>query len=112
MYIEHVRHTVNEHQYEQVLLGESYRPKGAARSHVKHRTLLNLTHCDPVEVAVIEWALKHKHALPGVLSGAGLEGLNLVQGPSVGAVWLLYQMAERIGLVKALGDSPEGLRTL
>jgi len=112
MYVEHVRHTVNERVYEQVLLRESYRERGEARSRVKHRTLLNLTHCDPSEVAAIEWALKHKHALPGVLTGAGLDGLELVQGPSVGAVWLLYQVAERIGLVKALGSSPEGLRTL
>lgn len=112
MYVEHVRHTVNERVYEQVLLRESYRERGEARSRVKHRTLLNLTHCDPSEVAAIEWALKHQHALPGVLTGAGLDGLELVQGPSVGAVWLLYQVAERIGLVKALGSSPEGLRTL
>ncbi|MCX5671436.1 MAG: IS1634 family transposase [Planctomycetota bacterium] len=112
MYVDHVRHSVNERVYEQVLLRESYRERGGARSQVKHRTLLNLTRCDRSEVAAIEWALKHKHALPGVLTGAALDGLKLVQGPSVGAVWLLYQVAERIGLVKALGSSPEGLRTL
>jgi len=112
MYVEHVRHTVNERVYEQVLLRESYRERGEARSRVKHRTLLNLTRCDPSEVAAIEWALKHKHALPDVLTGAGLDGLELVQGPSVGAVWLLYQVAERVGLVKALGASQEGMRTL
>jgi hypothetical protein len=112
MYVEHVRHTVNERVYEQVLLRESYRERGGARSRVQHRTLLNLTRCDPCEVAAIEWALKHKHALPGVWTGAGLEGLELVQGPGVGAVWLLYQVAERLGLVQALGRSPEGLRTL
>jgi hypothetical protein len=112
MYVSRVAKDVGERHYEQVLLRESYRPKGAPRSQVKHRTLLNLTHCDPSEVAAIEWALKHKHALPGVLTGAGIDGLELVQGPSVGGVWLLYQVAERIGLVKALGTSPEGLRTL
>jgi len=112
MYVDHVRHTVNEREYEQVLLRESYREPGAMRSRVKHRTLLNLTHCDPSEVAAIEWALQHKHVLPGVLTGPGLAGLELVQGPSVGAVWLLYQVAERTGLVKALGTCPEGLRTL
>ena len=112
MYVEHVRHSVNEQVYEQVLLRESYRERGEARSRVKHRTLLNLTRCDPSEVAAIEWALKHKHAVPGVLTGAGLDGLELVQGPSVGAVWLLYQVAERVGLVKALGASQEGMRTL
>ena len=112
MYVSRIPKDVGERHYQQVLLRESYRSKDAPRSQVKHRTLLNLTHCDPSEVAAIEWALKHKHALPGVLKGAGIEGLELVQGPSVGAVWLLYQVAERVGLVKALGSSPEGLRTL
>jgi hypothetical protein len=112
MYVEHVRHTVNERVYEQVLLRESYRRRGEARSRVKHRTLLNLTHCDPSEVAAIEWALKHKDALPSAGRGAAIDGLELVQGPSVGAVWLLYRVAERLGLVKTLGASPEGLRTL
>ena len=112
MYVSRVAKNVGERRYEQVLLRESYRPKGAPRSQVKHRTLLNLTHGDPTEVAVIEWALKHKHALPGLPQGSGFEGVELVQGPSVGAVWLLYQVAQRVGLVKALGTSPEGVRTL
>jgi hypothetical protein len=112
MYVSRIPKDIGERHYEQVLLRESYRPKGAPRSEVKHRTLLNLTHCDPAEVAAIEWALRHKHALPAALAQAGLEGMELVQGPSVGAVWLLYQVAERMGLAKALGRSPEGLRTL
>jgi len=112
MYVDHVRHSVKDRVYEQVLLRESYRERGATRSRVKHRTLLNLTHCDPSEVAAIEWALKHKHLLPTEWTGVGFDGLALVQGPSVGAVWLLYQVAARVGLVKALGSSPEGLRTL
>ena len=112
MYVSRVTKDVGERHYEQILLRESYRAKDAPRSQVKHRTLLNLTHCDPAEVAAIEWALKHRHALPAVLEGAGLDGMELVQGPSVGAVWLLYQVAERVGIVKALGISPEGLRTL
>ena len=112
MNVSRIKKDIGEHHYEQILLRESYRPKGAPRSQVKHRTLLNLTHCDPAEVAAIEWALKHKHALPSVLEGTGFDGMEVVQGPSVGALWLLYQVAERVGLVKALGTSPEGLRTL
>ena len=112
MYVSRVAKDVGERHYEQVLLRESYRVRGAPRSQVKHRTLLNLTRCDPAEVAAIEWALKHKDALASVLRGAGLEGVELVQGPSVGAVWLLYRVAERIGIVKTLGSSQEGLRTL
>jgi len=112
MYVSRITKHVGERRYEQVLLRESYRAQGAPRSRVKHRTLLNLTRCDPSEVAAIEWALKHKDVLSGVLTGAGLKVVELVQGPSVGAVWLLYQVAERIGIVKALGASPQGVRTL
>jgi len=112
MYVSRVAKDTGKHRHEQILLRESYRDKGAARSQVKHRTLLNLTHCDPAEVAAIEWALKNKHSLPGQADGVRLDGLELFQGPSVGAVWLLYQVAERAGLAKALGNSPEGLRAL
>jgi hypothetical protein len=113
MYVSRTFKEVGERRYEQILLRESYRPKGGLRSQVKHRTLLNLTHCDPAEVDAIEWALKHKRELAGALhGGASLDTVELHQGPSVGAVWLLYRMAERVGLVKALGSSPEGLRTL
>jgi hypothetical protein len=113
MYVSRTFKEVGERRYGQILLRESYRPKGGLRSEVKHRTLLNLTHCDPLEVDAIEWALKHKHELADVLQGyVSLDSVELRQGPSVGAVWLLYRMAERVGLVKALGSSPEGLRTL
>jgi hypothetical protein len=38
------------------LLRESYRQDGK----VKTRTIANLTHCNPAEVAAIRWALQHK----------------------------------------------------
>jgi hypothetical protein len=38
------------------LLRESYRKDGK----VKTRTIANLTHCNPAEVAAIRWALQHK----------------------------------------------------
>ena len=74
---------------------------------VKTKTLLNLTpHCTPEEIEAIKLALKHK----GNLSVLGsLEDVVLEQGPSVGAVWLLYQLAREIGLVSILGQSREGL---
>jgi hypothetical protein len=112
MYVSRIVKDTGKRRHEQVLLRESYRDKGSARSQVKHRTLLNLTHCDPDEVAAIEWALKNKHALPGEHDSVRLDGVEWVQGPSVGAVWLLYQVAQRVGLAQALGNSPEGLRAL
>jgi len=88
---------------------ESYREAGAARSKVKHRTLANLTHHAPEEVAALEFALKHKRDLPRLEAALGAE---VKQGRSVGAVWALKQVAERVGLVKALGNSEEGKRAL
>jgi hypothetical protein len=93
----------------QVLLMESYREPGAARTKVKHRTLLNLTHHAPEEVAALEFALKHKHELPRLEAALGAE---VKQGRSVGAVWLLREAAQRVGLAKALGGSREGKLSL
>jgi len=42
-----------------ILLRESYREHGK----VKTRTLANLTHCPPRDVAALRWALQHKHDL-------------------------------------------------
>src|SRR5712691_8053285 len=42
-----------------ILLRESYREHGK----VKTRTLANLTHCPPHDVAALRWALQHKHVL-------------------------------------------------
>jgi hypothetical protein len=112
MYVEHVKKTVGNRKYEQILLRESYRAEGAHRSRVKHRTLLNLTHHSPEEIAALEWALKHKHEFADGDMSAAIKGLELFQGPSVGAIWLLYQLAEHEGIMKALGVSQEGRRTL
>lgn len=42
-----------------ILLRESYRKDGK----VKTRTIANLTHCNPTDVAAIRWALQHKDEL-------------------------------------------------
>ena len=36
------------------------------------------------------------------------ESVSIEQGKSIGAVWLLYQMARRLGIEKALGNSRDG----
>lgn len=89
-------------RYACILLRHAYRD---AHGKCKHRTLANLTHCSPEEIAAIELALKHKEDL-SVLSS--LKEIKTVQGLSVGAVCLLYQRAQRLGLVQALGKSYEG----
>ncbi len=107
MYLERITQKRKEKTYTQILLRESYREPGAPRSRVKHRTLLNLTHRQPQEIAAIEFALKNKHRL-AELETATPEKYSRKQGKSAGAVWLLHQLAGRLGLAKALGSRPEG----
>lgn len=105
MHIHKVKSKQAGKTYQQVLLRESYRVPGAARSAVKKRTLLNLTKYPPEVIAAIELALKHK----GDLSVLGSLGdINLTQGQSVGSVYTLFQIAKRMGLEKALGTDHAG----
>lgn len=85
-----------------VLLRESYREAG----RVKNRTLTNLTHCDPKEVAAMRFALAHKDNLADL--GSIADTVEIRQGRSVGAVWLVYQVARRLGIEKALGTERTG----
>ena len=88
--------------YTRYLLRESYRENG----RVKHRTLANLSHCSAEEIAAIRLALRHKHDLSSL--GTVSDSLTLRQGPAVGAVWLLYDLARQLGIEQALGPSREG----
>src|SRR5580700_8692295 len=82
--------------YESIYLRESFREDGK----VKKRDIANLTHCDPAEIAAIELALRHKGDLAAL---ASLDGIQLHEGASVGAVWVAAALARRLGLDQALG---------
>jgi len=88
--------SANGKTYVSILLRQSYRQNGK----VAKRTIANLTHCPPEDVDAIELALKHKHDLSAL--GSRKE-IQLQEGPSVGAVWVVYQVAKRLGIAKALG---------
>ena len=88
--------THNGKTYTRHLLRESYRERG----QVKHRTLANLSPCAPEEIEAIRLALRHKHALSHL--GAVHDHLGLRQGLSVGALWLVYAVAQQLGIVRAL----------
>ena len=92
----------NGRTYKRVLLRESYRVGGK----VKKRTIANLSACSDEEIEAIRLALRHKHDLAHV--GSAEQTLSVQQGPSVGAVWLVYQVARRLGIASALGHSREG----
>jgi hypothetical protein len=99
MFIDDATFARNGKTYRRVLLRNSFR----VNSQVRHHTLANLSHCSEEEIQAIKLALKHK----GQLSHLGdlREEVRTQQGLSVGAVWVLYHVAKRLGLVKALGQS-------
>ena len=89
-------------KYRRVLLRESYRDKNGK---VQHRTIANLSDRPADEIHAIEVALKHKAELAGIHAAGGFQ---LRQGDSAGAVLTVYQAAERLGIVAALGPSRDG----
>jgi len=91
----------NGRSYVTILLRHSYRQDGK----VQKRTIANLTHCPPEDVAAIELALEHKHDLWAL---GCLKDVQLQEGLSVGAVWVVYQVAKRLGIEKALGTDLAG----
>src|SRR2546430_3384180 len=93
--------STNGKSYESIYLRESYREG----THVRKRNIANLTHCDRKEIAAIELALRHKNNLTAL---ASLEQIELHQGPSVAAVCTVYQVAQRLGLRKILGEEFSG----
>lgn len=88
--------------YTRHLLRESYRQDGK----VRHRTIANLSRCSEQEVEAIKLALRHKGDLTELVSLE--ESLELRQGPSIGAVWLLYGLAKELKIVEVLGTGRQG----
>jgi hypothetical protein len=88
--------------YTRYLLRECYREEGK----VKHRTIANLSRCSPQEIEAIRLALRHKQELAAL--GTLKDAVQLHQGPSIGAVWLVYQVARHLGIEQALGPSRQG----
>ncbi len=109
MHIQRIKSKQGKKTYEQILLRESYREPGAKRSAVKKRTLLNLTKYPPQIVQAFELALKHQGDL-SVLTA--MSDISLEQGPSVGAVFALLEVARRLGIEKALGIHQNGKMAL
>jgi len=103
MYLDRSKVTVNGKTYHRVLLRQSYRENGK----VKHRTIANLSACSTEEIQAIELAFEHKKDLDA-LKPSQDGPLHLRQGLSFGAVWLLHELAQRLGLVQALGSDRAG----
>jgi len=102
MYVDSSTVTVNGKTYTRHLLRESYRQNGK----VKHRTVANISNAAPEEIEAIRLALRHKHELHHL--GSIRKDLALRQGPSVGAVVVIRQVAQRLGIAEALGSDRQG----
>ncbi|MEI8167531.1 MAG: IS1634 family transposase, partial [Chloroflexales bacterium] len=102
MHLDSSQTTVKGKTYRRHLLRESYREDGK----VKHRTIANVSACSPEEIEAIRLALRHKGNLQEAL--AARPELRLLQGLSIGAVWTVFDVARRLGIVQALGDAREG----
>lgn len=101
MYVDDSTCKRNGKIYRRVLLRNSYRLKGK----VKHDTIANLSGCSNQQIKALKFALKHKVEL----SEPNLkQGIQATQGLGIGAVWLLHQLAKRIGLYQALGHTRQG----
>ena len=87
--------------YESVWLRQSYREGGK----VKKRAVLNLKGFSPEEINALELALKYKGRLKELCA---LKGMTLKQGGSVGAVWVVYEVARRLGVERVLGGDFAG----
>jgi len=99
MHIDDQTYTVDGRTYRRALLRNSYRRNGK----VCHDTIANLSKCNNEEIEAIKFALANKKNL-AALKVPG-KTVKTRQGLTVGAVWLLYQLAKRLGIVGALGRS-------
>jgi transposase len=103
--------------YTRYLLRDSYRENGTT----KHHTIANLSGCSLEEIAAIRLALKHKKDLACLENelkkekddGEARQKLNfdfsaISQGKSFGAVYVVAEMAKRLGIAKALGNDRQG----
>ena len=106
----YVDSTTSQGKYVRHLLRESFRENGK----VKHRTIANISQCSQEEIEAIRLALRHKKNLAALIEnhgsgggGSGGQAVSCKQGLSVGAVWLVYDLARQLGITKALGNSRE-----
>jgi len=106
MFVDSCTYKANGKTYTRHLLRESFRENGT----VRHRTIANLSKASDDEIQAIKLALKNKHQLEQL--GNIDQDIDVQQGLSVGAVMTLWQLAQRIGLVQALGSSQHAKRAL
>lgn len=99
MHIDDQTYTINGKTYRRTLLRNSYRKNGK----VCHDTIASLSKCGNDEIEAIKFALANKKNLAALRVPD--KAVKSGQGLTVGAVWVLHQLAKRLGIVKAMGRS-------
>src|SRR4030042_2120975 len=99
MYVDSSTSKQGSKSYTRHLLRESYREG----KKIKHHTIANLSHCSEEEITAIRLALRHKKKLSELTVQA--KSFSQKQGLSIGAVWLIYDIARQVGIVDSLGDN-------
>jgi len=106
MYIDDQTYSVKGRTYRRALLRNSYRKNGK----IHHDTIANLSKCENNEIEAIKFGLANKENLASV--NVANKAVTTKQGLTVGAVWLLNQLAKRIGIATALGRNVKGKLSL
>ncbi len=103
MHIDSSEYRQRNKTYQRILLRTSYREDGK----VKKKTIANLSHCTPNEIAAIKLALQHKENLERFLNLKN-DNFTVTPGVSIGAIYTVLQVAKEFGIDKALGCSEQG----
>ena len=96
------RKSPNGNVYTRHLLRTSFRKDGK----VMKETIANLSHCSAEEIAAIQLALRHKNNICEL--GSLSDDVEIHQGSSFGATYVLNEVAKKSGIAAALGNSQEG----
>lgn len=109
MYVDKSVMKRNGKSYTRYLLRESRREG----DKIIKTTILNITPWGEQTCEAIRFALQHQTELEKLKIQCTdfktiLNDLEYTQDKTIGDVWLVHQLAQKIGLVKALGDTKEG----
>lgn len=101
MYLDECKFKRGDKHYSRILLRESYREDGKT----KKKTIANLSNCTDEQIEALRFALKH----PGKIEELNnISQEEFVASKSVGAVSILYHVMNKLGIIKALGNSDNG----
>jgi len=103
MYVDDYKTVINGKKYRRALIRESYRQG----EKVNKRTIANIAHASDSQIEAIKVALKNSDEIAALKNVKA--GNFTSSGKSVGAVAMLYQIAQILGITKALGKSREAI---